>query len=314
MPPQKQAFLTTARLCVAAQWAMSLTQFATTFSKGAWPELLAQAFAMVLYEMGRWSDPGVIPRREEASGGGADRSVGAGADAVVVEVPGSGSGSLGHPRSNVGQTSHLPLSYDSATRSADSGGLPECRTCHVVRLVRSKHCRACDWCVMRFDHHCTYLNACVGKNNYRFYVLFLALQEFMIVFTLWTLYSRVFPPQATASSAAAGQSSSSDIGVENALDTGFPPSEGPLRHLELACLVFSALALIPVGFLLLTHLTKVLRNVTTNELINHERFSYVKVDPGVQCDFDAGMEANVVLMLTAYEAEAPLWQVPVSSD
>ena len=39
----------------------------------------------------------------------------------------------------------------------------------------SKHCRACDKCVLHFDHHCKWLNNCVGAKNYHsFFVLVFA--------------------------------------------------------------------------------------------------------------------------------------------
>ena len=37
----------------------------------------------------------------------------------------------------------------------------------VYRTAKAKHCRICDKCVRDFDHHCIWLNNCIGKRNYR---------------------------------------------------------------------------------------------------------------------------------------------------
>ncbi len=37
------------------------------------------------------------------------------------------------------------------------------------RSMNAKHCRVCDKCVTGFDHHCKWLNTCVGKRNYRWF-------------------------------------------------------------------------------------------------------------------------------------------------
>ena len=34
----------------------------------------------------------------------------------------------------------------------------------------SKHCRRCDKCVADFDHHCVFLNNCIGGHNYRWFL------------------------------------------------------------------------------------------------------------------------------------------------
>lgn len=48
-----------------------------------------------------------------------------------------------------------------------------CTTCDLPRPPRCKHCPACGLCVARFDHHCLWLNGCVGANNLRWFLLFL---------------------------------------------------------------------------------------------------------------------------------------------
>eukprot|EP00929_Paragymnodinium_shiwhaense_P121688 TRINITY_DN94030_c0_g1_i1.p1 TRINITY_DN94030_c0_g1~~TRINITY_DN94030_c0_g1_i1.p1 ORF type:complete len:719 (-),score=84.93 TRINITY_DN94030_c0_g1_i1:79-2235(-) len=48
-----------------------------------------------------------------------------------------------------------------------------CVICRVPRELRSHHCKECGRCVQRLDHHCPWIDNCVGIANQRSFVCFL---------------------------------------------------------------------------------------------------------------------------------------------
>lgn len=49
----------------------------------------------------------------------------------------------------------------------------DCSECKLPRPARAKHCEICHRCVGRFDHHCPWVNNCVGAFNVRHFIAFL---------------------------------------------------------------------------------------------------------------------------------------------
>lgn len=55
-----------------------------------------------------------------------------------------------------------------------------CIQCMARKPLRSKHCRICDKCIARSDHHCPWVWNCVGSGNHRQFLLFVTTLVFGI--------------------------------------------------------------------------------------------------------------------------------------
>lgn len=47
-----------------------------------------------------------------------------------------------------------------------------CPTCDIFRPPRTIHCGLCGCCIERLDHHCPWIGTCVGKRNYKYFLIF----------------------------------------------------------------------------------------------------------------------------------------------
>uniref|UniRef100_K3YQT1 S-acyltransferase n=1 Tax=Setaria italica TaxID=4555 RepID=K3YQT1_SETIT len=148
-----------------------------------------------------------------------------------------------------------------------------CITCKIVRPVRSKHCSTCDRCVEQFDHHCPWVSNCIGKRNKWEFFMFLILEVSAMIITGVTAIIR---------------------------DPASPASFGgwlgytAINHSWVVSFVIMDLFLF-FGIITLTVIqaSQISRNVTTNEMANAMRYSYLRGPGGrFRNPYDHGVRKN----------------------
>jgi len=89
----------------------------------------------------------------------------------------------------------VPRNAQPLTRSDPSQPETICGRCDAYKPTRAHHCRICGRCIVRMDHHCPWMNNCVGWANQKHFCLFLfytcAVSLYMLILIAYTLIADI---------------------------------------------------------------------------------------------------------------------------
>ncbi|XP_052730924.1 probable protein S-acyltransferase 15 isoform X2 [Vigna angularis] len=88
---------------------------------------------------------------------------------------------------------HVPSSYAPDVEfSKDNEAPKKCDKCFVYKPPRTHHCRVCRRCILKMDHHCLWINNCVGYWNYKAFFVFVLYATMSSIYATVIFISCVF--------------------------------------------------------------------------------------------------------------------------
>ncbi|KAF9198273.1 hypothetical protein BGZ49_000942 [Haplosporangium sp. Z 27] len=218
----------------------------------------------------------------------APSGVGAGQVSIDVQGPVSESRNTADERGP-----RLPIATLSVSKR---DGRPRwCDVCKVNKPDRCHHCSECNRCVLRMDHHCPWVNGCIGYGNYKYFYLFIfygSLAALWVVATMFPIlmhvlreYDESYSSGNTTVSVGSSTSSTYSIGglsssIIGSLDPDDVVGDDLLKAFDVQWVIVTVIALL-MALLIVSftgaHTSYILRNRTTIEALQNVRSMFIRV-------------------------------------
>lgn len=167
-----------------------------------------------------------------------------------------------------------------------------CKKCISPKPHRTHHCSVCDKCILKMDHHCPWLNTCIGHYNHRYFFMYCVYMclgtAFILLFGAKIAYDHVFlSPIQVVTSVVKNHSDTENIPKRQTDYFTFIDPHGMLYH---SCLVYAAFicigVLVVLGVLTLWHAilitsgeTSIEAHINKKERTAHQKRGQFYVNP-----------------------------------
>ena len=133
-----------------------------------------------------------------------------------------------------------------------------CPDCNTIRTSRSRHCSVCKHCIERFDHHCPWINNCVGLKNHKTFYMYILSQTLVVV--------TAFVQTVYALSLFVTGHAEKDCFMSNLINnTGLENSSAFNISLMVLLLCCTGFFILPLGILVYVHTRNFIEGKTTME-------------------------------------------------
>uniref|UniRef100_A0A453FWX0 S-acyltransferase n=1 Tax=Aegilops tauschii subsp. strangulata TaxID=200361 RepID=A0A453FWX0_AEGTS len=158
------------------------------------------------------------------------------------------------------------------------GDLRYCQKCSHYKPPRAHHCRVCKRCILKMDHHCIWINNCVGHENYKIF----------LVFVLYAATASFYSLALMIGGALHSVPKDEQSGIDS-----------PRKSLVI-CGVFVCVMTLALSILLVWHVYLILHNKTTIEYHEGVRAMWLAEKAGnlYHHPYDLGVYHNIVSVRT----------------